>query len=151
MLVKRIPSKRRNHVNLDSFFNNVLSDLDKSFTGALTNSIEKRHPSVNITESDDDFKIELAAPGLTKKDFKIDIENDVLTILAEKKSEEKKSDKINYTRREFDYTNFKRTFSLSEDIDSQSISAKYVNGIMIVTLLKKEEAKPQPALTSEVL
>ena len=144
MLVKRIPARRRNHVNFDKFVNNVLSDLDKSFTGALAGSIEKKHPSVNIIETNDDFKIELAAPGLTKKDFKIDLENEVLTISTEKKSEEKEDTKTNYTRREFDFTKFKRSFTLSEVIDNQSISAKYANGVLIVTLSKKEEAKPQP-------
>lgn len=143
MLVKRIPTRSKN-INFDNFINNVFSDLDKSFTGALADSVQKRHPWVNIIESDDDFKIEMAAPGLTKKDFKIDLENEVLTISTEKKSEEKEIDKINYTRREFDFTNFKRSFSLSETIDSQSIKAKYANGVLIVTLLKKEEAKPQP-------
>ena len=137
-------------MNFDKFINNVLSDFDKSFTGALAGSIEKKHPSVNIIESDDDFKIELAAPGLTKKDFKIDVENDVLIIFAEKKSEGKEGKKTNYTRREFDFTNFKRSFTLSEVIDSQSISARYANGVLIVTLSKKEEAKPQPARSIKI-
>ncbi len=152
MLVKKVnPSRRRKPLTFDKMINHVLSDIDKSFSGSLATGVQKRQPSVNIIESNDDFKIELAAPGLSKKDFKVDLENEVLTISAEKKSEEKEGSENNYKRREFDFANFKRSFTLSESIDNQSISAKYANGVLIVTLAKKEEAKPQPARTIAIL
>jgi len=152
MLVKKVnPSRRKSALTFDKVINHVLSDLDKSFSKGLATGVQKKQPSVNIIETDDDFRIELAAPGLSKKDFKIDLENEILTISAEKKSDEKESTKNNYKRREFDFTNFKRSFTLSESIDSQSISAKYANGVLNVTLAKKEEAKPQPARTIAIL
>lgn len=152
MLVKKVnPSRRRSPLTFDKVINHVLSDLDKSFSKGLATGVQKKQPSVNIIESDDDFKIELAAPGLSKKDFKIDLDKTVLTVSAEKKSEEKKDAENTYKRREFDFTNFKRSFTLSESIDNQSISAKYANGVLIVTLAKKEEAKPQPARTIAIL
>ncbi len=152
MLVKKVvPTRRKSPLTFDKVINHVLSDLDKSFSKGLATGVQKRQPSVNIIETDDDFKIELAAPGLSKKDFKIDLENEVLTISAEKKSEKNEENENSYKRREFDYNNFKRSFTLSKVIDNQSISAKYANGVLNITLAKKEEAKPQPARTIAIL
>ena len=99
--------------------------------------VATRIPSVNITENKNEFKIEMAAPGLERKDFKVEIENDALCISSEKEQEEKEEDK-NYTRREYSYSSFKRTFSLPDNCITDKIDAKYDNGILNITLPKKE-------------
>lgn len=101
-------------------------------------------PAVNVRETIDEFVIELAAPGMDKKDFKISFKNNVITISSEKedKKEEKKD---NYTRREFSYQSFQRSFTVPENaILSDKIAASYNNGILEVKLPKREEVKPQP-------
>lgn len=101
-------------------------------------------PAVNIVENADAFKIEVAAPGLDKNDFKIDLENNLLTISAEKEmNKEEKEEK--YMRREFSYSSFKRSFSLPVTVNAEQIAASHKDGILAITLPKKEEAKPRPA------
>ncbi len=97
-------------------------------------------PAVNIIDEQKGFRIEVAAPGMEKKDFNIDLEHNVLTISSEKevKSEEE-DEKI--MRKEFSYTSFSRSFSLPESVDLDKISAKYKDGVMTISIPKKEEAK----------
>lgn len=102
-----------------------------------------RMPSVNIVENTKDFKIHMAAPGMEKKDFKIEIDSDMLTISAEKK-EETKEEKENYTRKEYSYNGFSRSFRLPENCMSDKIDAKYENGILHLSLPKKEVAVTKP-------
>ena len=104
----------------------------------------KSLPAVNISEGDNEFTIEVAAPGLEKKDFKIDLDNNCLTIasIREDKNEETLD---NYTRREFRYSNFSRSFTLPELVDAENITASHKNGVLNVTIPKKEEAKAKPA------
>lgn len=101
-------------------------------------------PAVNIIEGKDDFRIEVAAPGLDKKDFKIDIENNVLTISSEKQ-EKMEENEERFMRREFSYTSFTRSFSLPDSVDAEKIAAKHADGILKVTIPKKEEARVKPA------
>ncbi|WP_316836707.1 Hsp20/alpha crystallin family protein [Pedobacter nutrimenti] len=98
-------------------------------------------PGVNILESDADYKIELAAPGLNKEDFQINLKKDTLSVWAEKKVGEE--DKKEYTRREFDYFSFARSFVLPESVDGDKISAEYTNGILNITIGKKDESQSQ--------
>jgi HSP20 family protein len=106
-------------------------------------------PSVNIKEEDDHFQIEVAAPGLNKEDFKIESENDLLKIYSEKKEEsEKNTDK--YSRKEFSYQSFCRSFTLPATADGDKITAVYENGILLVTIPKKEEAKPKAKRLIEI-
>ena len=101
-------------------------------------------PAVNIKEDDDNFEVEVAVPGLKRDDFNIELENDVLKISSENKSKSETDDN-NYMRREFRYSSFKRTFSLPENkIDGDKVEAKYTDGVLHVTLPKREEAKPKP-------
>ncbi len=96
-------------------------------------------PAVNIKENDKNFEVEVAAPGMDKKNFKVEVENNVLTISAEKK-EEKKEKKDNYSRKEFSYESFERSFTLPQDVvDADKIKAKYENGILKIDIPKKEE------------
>jgi HSP20 family protein len=94
-------------------------------------------PSANITESEKDYLIELAAPGLTKKDFKVEMDNGILTISAEKK-EEKKEGNGGYSRREYSFNSFSRSFTLPENCKSEKIDAKYEDGVLKLVLPKKE-------------
>ena len=99
-------------------------------------------PAVNITENKDDYKVTVAAPGLKKDDFTIDVEGNQLIISSEK--EENREDKDErYTRREYNYTSFNRSFSLPEVVNQGKIEASYENGVLTVVLPKKDEAKKQ--------
>ncbi len=97
-------------------------------------------PAANIIDNEKDFNIELAVPGMAKDDFNINLEDDMLTISVERKEEEVKEDK-NFTRREFRYDEFSRSFSLPDIVDQEKIKADYQNGVLIVMLPKSEEAK----------
>ncbi|MBQ0735738.1 Hsp20/alpha crystallin family protein [Aquimarina celericrescens] len=108
-------------------------------------------PAVNVKETDNDFSVELAAPGLAKEDFNIELDNDVLSVSSETKSEkETKEDDGKYTRKEFAYSSFKRSFTLPETANGQEIKASYENGVLLVTIPKKEEAKVQPKRLIEI-
>lgn len=118
---------------LDSFFGN---------TPRLLREEASSVPRVNVSETDDKYKIEVAAPGLSKEDLHLDLDGDILTISAEK--EEKHEDKAengNYTRREFSYTSFSRSFTLPENANADKIDAQYKDGILNITIPKKEEKK----------
>jgi HSP20 family protein len=101
----------------------------------------KATPAVNIIENESVFKLEVAAPGLAKEDFTINVEDKILTVSAEKKvgSETKEGDKI--LRREFGFSNFKRTFTLPENVNAAEIKAVYENGVLNVHLPKVEVKK----------
>ena len=117
-------------------------DNDRFFNNADFFNKKECLPAVNVKENDNTFEVELAAPGLKKENFSIFIENDVLYISAEKK-EEANEEKDNYTRREFNYSSFNRSFSLPKNIDSNSIQAKYKDGVLNLVLAKKERSKDQ--------
>ena len=103
-------------------------------------------PAVNVKENDNEFSIEVAAPGLSKKDFHVNYENGRLTISSEKKDEHEEKDGDRITRREFSYRSFQRSFTVPEElVDAEKIDAKYTDGILYLTLPKREEAKPRPA------
>lgn len=106
-------------------------------------------PAVNVKETEQDFQLELAAPGLRKEDFKVEINEGTLSVSAERKVEEE-TKQDGYTRREFHYGSFTRRFALPDTADERQISAKYNDGILTLVLPKKEEAKPQPARLIEI-
>jgi HSP20 family protein len=100
-------------------------------------------PSANFTENEKEYTIELAAPGLSKKDFTIEMENDLLTISAEK--EEEKNEKENgFTKKEYSFNTFSRSFTLPENAKSEKIDAKYENGILTINVPKKELTPQKP-------
>lgn len=101
-------------------------------------------PAVNVSEDDHNYSIEVAAPGLEKNDFKIDLDHDLLTISSEKKEETKKEDK-KFMRREFSYTSFCRSFTLPETVDADKIEAKHKDGILEIVLPKVESAVRKPS------
>ena len=100
-------------------------------------------PATNITENDQAFQLEIAAPGFSKEDFRINLEKDVLTISSEKEKNEK-SDEMKeqaFRMREFNHRSFSRSFTLPEAIDKDAIKAEYLNGILTITLPKMEVVK----------
>lgn len=114
----------------DSFFND-------SF---ISDRLTSRVPAVNISETDEQYHIELAAPGLKKEDFKINLDNDVLTISVEKKSEHSENNK-RYNRKEYSYSSFVRSFSLPDSADDGKIEATYTDGVLTINAAKKEVSK----------
>ncbi len=130
---------RRNQNWLPSIFNDFLNNdflMDRRNTTA---------PAVNIIENDDEYKIEVAAPGMTKEDFKVHInEDNELVISMEKHSEEKDEDKKHkgtYLRREFSYTQFQQNLLLPDNVEREKISAKVENGVMSIDIPKKKESE----------
>ena len=104
-------------------------------------------PSVNVRETNDDFLIDVAAPGMNRDDFKVELDNNILSISAELEvKNETSNDNEKYNRREFNYQSFQRSFSLPENkVEGAKISAKYKDGILHVTVPKSENAKIKPA------
>ena len=114
----------------ESFFNDAF----------LSDRMTTRVPAANISETPDHFHIELAAPGLKKDDFKLNLEQNVLTISVEQ-SQEINNENKNYNKREYSYSSFVRSFTLPESADDSSIEAEYIDGILKINIAKREEAK----------
>jgi len=113
-----------------------MNDLMDEFTRSFTPSSSTSNPKVNIRETKDSFEMEFALPGLDKKDISLKIENDILSISSDK---ENKSEDA-FTIREFDYSNFERSFKLPDTVDFTKISAKMNEGILLISIPKKDEA-----------
>jgi HSP20 family protein len=128
---------------VNDMFPDLFEDFFKPWNERFTGNIWGKLltiPAVNITENDESFRLSLAAPGLVKDDFHINVEGNMLTISCEK--EEKKEEKNEkMTRNEYNFTSFERTFTMPEDVEMDKIEAKYENGVLNLMLPKKEEAK----------
>ncbi len=130
----------------DRFFDGDLFDWsNRNFS--LTNTTL---PSVNIKESNDAYTVEVAAPGFNKGDFKVELNRDLLTISSEKQMENETKEDEQFTRREFSYQAFTRTFTLPNTVEEDKIKATYDNGILKISIPKKEEAKPKPSKVIEI-
>jgi len=126
--------------NVNPFFNDVFESIfNDSF---LSDKLATRVPAVNIAETENEFHIELAVPGLKKEDFKISLDKNVLSISAEKKTENVEEGK-KYSKKEYSYNSFVRSFTLPETVDHAKIEAQYTDGILKLIVAKKEEAKIQ--------
>ncbi len=124
----------------DNFFNRDIFGWDSNFVNE-----GQSLPAVNIKENKDNFLVEMAAPGMKKGDFKIEVDGSGLTISSEKKEEKNEKDG-KYNRKEFSYQSFYRTFHLPKDVvNSDKISAKYEDGILKLEIQKREEAKQKPS------
>jgi len=124
---------------------NLFDDFFRDWSVSNFSDTNTTLPAVNIKEDTNGFTIEVAAPGMDKKDFNINFENDVLTISSEKKVENEDSGD-NYTRKEYSYQSFTRNFRIPENtVDSDKIAASYKNGELLISIPKREEAKPKPA------
>jgi HSP20 family protein len=125
---------------VNPFFNDVFDTiLNDTFLG---DKLVSRVPAVNIAETENEFQIELAAPGLKKEDFKINLDKNVLSVSTEKKSENVEEGK-KFSKREYNYTSFVRSFTLPETVDHSKIDAEYADGILKLIVAKREEAKFQ--------
>ena len=145
MTLIRTKPEMRFHGLLDDLFSPEFQRLNRS--GLKTCGLTL--PKVNIKEGEDGYLLELAVPGMAKEDFKIKLDQDVLTVSSEKKEEVSKDSK-QYTRQEFSYQSFERRFNLPEDVNSEKITANYVNGVLSLEIPKREEAKPQPPKAIEI-
>jgi HSP20 family protein len=125
-------------------FQNWMEDFFGNFDSNVSNKMRTTVPAVNIAETENSFEIAFAAPGLTKSDFSIHLENDVLTVKSEKAENQSESN-TNFTRKEFNFSSFQRSFTLPEAADGENIKAEYLNGILNIEIPKKEEAKAKPA------
>lgn len=123
----------------------AFNDVFESFFNTdpyVSDRMTLRVPAVNIAESENEYHIELAVPGMKKEDFKINLEKNLLSISAEAKAENSQEDAAKkYNRREYSYSSFVRTFTLPESADHSNIQAEYVDGILKINVAKKEEAK----------
>lgn len=144
-LIKRDPSVSIPAL-FDDFFSRELFNWGNNNFSHTSTTV----PSVNISESNDHFEVEVAAPGMDKKDFKITLENNFLTISSAKQQREEKSEG-KFTRREFSYQSFQRSFELPKDVvDENKIEARYANGLLHLTIPKKEEVKRKPLRMIEI-
>ena len=136
MTLVKFNNGHKNHV-VNPFFSDVYNLLNDS---VLSDKFAIRTPAVNIAENENEFEVELAVPGLKKEDFKINLEKNVLTVSAEKKAEEVNENK-KFSKREYSYSSFSRSFTLPQSADQNKIEADYTDGILKLTIAKKEEAK----------
>jgi HSP20 family protein len=142
-LIKWKPTASNFPTGLSSYFDSFFNDDFFRTPAAFS------QPSVNVVENDKEYRLEVAVPGFGKDDFSIDVDHHVLTITGEKKNEAKE-EKENYTRREFSYSSFKRSFTLPETVNGENISAAYENGILNVQLPKKVEGKKESKKTIKI-
>ena len=128
---------------MPSVFDDIFKPWNEWFEGGLWGRT-MQVPAVNITEQKDNYLVSLAAPGLKKDDFKIDVDGNMLTISTEKEETKEEKDK-KYTRKEYNYSSFSRSFSLPEEINKEKIEAYYEDGVLKITLPRKEEARKTTA------
>ena len=132
-------------------FSNLIDDVfTRSISDMVGGDYANTTPSVNITETNDHYTIEVAAPGLEKNDFHIGLEKDQLTISASKETNKEEGNDGQWTRKEFNFGSFKRTFHITDAVESEKIEAEYKNGILTLVLPKKEEVKAKPPMTIEI-
>lgn len=139
----------RYNTGFPRFFDDfVTRDLEQFFDASGLQN--RRLPATNVKETEDHFALELSVPGFNKEDFKVELDQHVLTVSVEKEDkQEEKNDQ--YVKQEFRYHNFKRSFNLPENaVDGEKIEARYDAGVLYVTLPKREEVKPKPARTIEI-
>ncbi|RYC67568.1 MULTISPECIES: Hsp20/alpha crystallin family protein [Spirosoma] len=144
-------SLTRSNNNLPSLIENFFGrDMNDFFN---TNMPSVSHvPAVNVVEHQDGFRIEVAAPGLKREDFKLNLNHNNLSISAYQETKKEETDQTNekYTRREFSYSSFQRTFTLPTSVDADNIQASYTDGVLKIELPKREEAKVKPARQIEI-
>lgn len=137
MALIKFPTKTVNTDVVNPFVNSVFDNLfNDSF---VSDRLVTRVPAVNITESASSFTIDVAAPGLSKSDFKINVDKNIITISVDKTEQSESEEKV-YSKKEFNYNSFSRSFTLPETVDYSNIEASYLDGILAVVIGKKEEA-----------
>ncbi|GAB0157723.1 Hsp20/alpha crystallin family protein [Chryseobacterium sp. Alg-005] len=130
----------------EDIFNRELLNWENNNYSSTSTTV----PSVNIKETGDAYEVEVAAPGMEKNDFKVTLDGNLLTI-SSSKEDQREEQKDNYTRREFSYQSFQRSFHLPKDVvDQENINARYENGLLRLTIPKKEEAKKKEPRLIEI-
>lgn len=125
----------------DDFFSRDVWNWNQDNNSSTNTTI----PLVNIKETNEHFEVEMAAPGMSRNDFKVELDGNVLTITSEKQEENEEKEGERFTRREFSYQSFRRSFQLPKEVvDADKIEAKYENGVLRLVIPKKEEARPKP-------
>lgn len=135
--------------NVDRFFDDFFKAEFPTWSRMNFSPDGSTLPAVNVQEDADGYNLEVAAPGMNKKDFNISVDNGVLTVSVQRETN-KEANKNGYTRKEFNYHSFQRSFTLPETVDDGKINAKYSDGILYISIPKKPEAKPKPAKTIKV-
>jgi HSP20 family protein len=134
------------HQPMNGSFNNLMDNFFSPFTSLYRDDVQtsnfKHFVPANVKEVENGYLLELVAPGLNKEDFKIDLDQNILTVSAEVKKEAEQ-EKVKSIRNEYQFQSFKRSFTVDKTIDTESISAQYVNGVLALNLPKKAEVKPQ--------
>ena len=140
---------RKNH--------NLLPDFPGFFDDFFTKEFHDylpakfANPAVNVKETETEFQVEVAAPGLKKEDFKIEVNENVLTIASERKEEKAEKEGDKYTRKEFSYQSFKRAFTLPKHtVDADNIEAKYIDGVLNLVIPKKAKEEVNPTRVIEI-
>lgn len=137
MTLVKFNSEAKKNVDVSSFTNVFDSIFNDTF---FSDRMMTRVPAANISETKDHYHIELAAPGLKKEDFKLELERDILSISVEQTSQQDQQER-SYAKREFSYSSFVRVFTLPESVDPDGIEAKYNDGVLCIDIPKREEAK----------
>lgn len=145
-MTTRALSKAKDYMPV--FFEDFFKPWNELFQPADFMSRPLSVPAVNVTETKDDYKVTLAAPGLKKEDFKVDLEGNILTISSEKEETKDEKDE-KYSRKEYNYASFCRSFTLPDVVHRDKIDAKYENGVLNLVLPKKEEAK-KPSISKMI-
>ena len=130
--------------SVDQFLNDSIFNWRNEMNGI--NGV----PRVNIAETDEEFKVEMAAPGMKREDFHVELDNDTLVIWSEVSDKKEDNNNSSYTRREFHYESFRRVFHLPNTVESDKIKAKYEDGMLRLVIPKKEEAKRRPPKTIKI-
>ena len=145
-------TKWNNNAGMTNLFDDFFSRDLWNWSLANQSATNTTLPAVNIRETAENFEVEMAAPGMNKEDFHIELEGANLRISSERRSEKEHKEGERYTRKEFSYQSFQRSFTLPKEVvDVEQIQAKYENGVLHLLIPKKEEAKQKPARTIQIL
>jgi len=133
---------KRSYAVMPRTIGGFMGDVFQNGWNQLNEEVSALSAPVNIQETDKSYELHVVAPGLKKEDFKLNIEGDTLQISAEQNAENKDQHDGKWIRSEFRTRSFKRSFSLNDKVDAANISAKYADGVLVVSLPKKEAGKP---------
>jgi HSP20 family protein len=151
-LISFVPTQGRKVACAPNAMESMLNEfLNHDFPVSFRHGQMQKSPAVNVIESQDGYRLEVAAPGLSKADFEVKVDKDLLTVSAKKTAQAEAGNGEKYTRKEFNYFEFNRSFHLPETVDAASIKASYDSGVLHISLEKKPEAKPQPARVIEIV
>ena len=133
--------------SVSNFFDDV---FNRGITDFFGSDFSTNMPSVNVVETEKNYRVEVAAPGLEKEDFEVSVDNGFLNISAKKEHQDEVKEGDKYMRREFNFSSFTRSFQLPETVKADDVAASYENGVLKITLPKKDEAKIEAAKVIEI-